>query len=174
MGYFDDPKHKAQWEKELSALREEKARIKAGIPPVSEQEERTADRNIERTSPEDDFVAEEKLNETAEETVSYQAPEMETPDQPVHSEKAENDLKESTEKAAHEEKAEEIAEDLTEEKTEEKAPAKQPAQRTRPEGIYREKITFQELLRMENMDTPVRLTQKPHEKERQKEVSNEL
>ena len=162
MGYFDDPKHKAQWEKELSALREEKARIKAGIPPVSEQEERTAYRNIERTSPEDDFVAEEKLNETAEETVSYQAPEMETDDQPVHSEKAENDLKESTEKSAHEEKAEK------------KNSANQPDKRIRTEGIYREKISFQELLRMENMDTPVRLTQKPHEKERQKEASHEL
>lgn len=161
MGYFDDPKHKAQWEKELSALREEKARMKAGIPPVSEQAERTADRNLERTAPENDFVSEE-LNETAEEMDA--APEMETPDEPVRSEKAEEVREES--EAAHEEKAVE--------KSEQKAPAKQPAERIRPEGIYREKISFQELLRMENMDTPVRLTQKPHEKERQKEVSHEL
>lgn len=164
MGYFDDPKHKAQWEKELSALREEKARMKAGMPPVSEQAERTADRNLERTAPENDFVAEEILKETAEEKVA--APEMETPDEPVRSEKAESVREESAEKAAHEEKAVE--------KSEEKAPVKQPAKRIRPEGIYREKISFQELLRMENMDTPVRLTQKPHEKERQKEVSHEL
>ena len=162
MGYFDDPKHKAQGEKEHSALREEKARMKAGMPPVSEQAERTADRNLERTAPENDFVSEEELNKTAEEMEA--APEMETPDEPVRSEKAESVREES--EAAREEKAVE--------KAEEKAPAKQPDKRVRPEGIYREKISFQELLRMENMDTPVRLTQKPHEKERQKEVSHEL
>ena len=61
MGYFDDPKHKAQWEKELSQLREEKARIKAGLQPVSGTAEPTADKNLEKHLPENDFVEEQRF-----------------------------------------------------------------------------------------------------------------
>lgn len=134
MGYFDDPKHKAQWEKELFALRKEKERIKAGLPPVEEQ--RAASKNLEKFAPENDFVDEEKLDfaeekqrEAAEETTFYRAA---------------------------------------------KAPAKPRAERVRGDSEYRVKITFDELLREANMYEPPRLTQKPREMTRQKEVSHEL
>ena len=138
MGYFDDPKHRAQWEKELSALRMEKARIKAGLPPVEEQ--RAASKNLEKIAPENDFVDEEKLDfaeekqrDIAEETTFYRAPEKEA-----------------------------------------KSPAKPRAERVRGDSEYRVKITFEELLRKANMYEPPRLTQKPREMTRQKEVSHEL
>ena len=134
MGYFDDPKHRAQWEKELSALRLEKARIQAGLPPVEEQ--RTVSRNLEKSARENDFVNEEKLDfaeekqrEAAEETTFYRAA---------------------------------------------KAPAKPRAERVRGDSEYRVRITFEELLREANMYEPPKLTQKPREMTRQKEVSHEL
>lgn len=127
MGYFDDPKHRAQWEKELSELRREKARINAGLPPVSEQTERAVSKNIEKSAPESDISFEETADNSFEETTFYR----------------------ETERS-------------------------QPARREREYGTYRERITFQELLRAENMEAPVKLTQKPRELERQKEVSHEL
>ena len=149
MGYFDDPKHKAQWEKELSALREEKARIKAGLPPVEEQ--RAAAKNLEKFVPENDFVDEEKLDfgEEKQRVVDEKQPEF-----------AEDNLEETTFYRAPEKKA--------------KAPAKPRAERVRGDGEYRVRITFEELLREENMYQPPKLTQKPRELERQKEVSHEL
>ena len=51
MGYFDDPKHREQWEKELSELRQEKARVKAGLPPVSDKAEHSVSRNMEKPFP---------------------------------------------------------------------------------------------------------------------------
>lgn len=131
MGYFDDPKHKAQWEKELSELRREKARIKAGLPPVSEQPERTVSKNIEKSAPKTDFSFAEKTENTAEETKFYRSEEHESA-------------------------------------------RKEPAKRVHGDGNYRVKISFQELLRAENMEQPVKLTQKPREMTRQKEVSHEL
>lgn len=127
MGYFDDPKHRAQWEKELSELRREKARINAGLPPVSEQTERAVSKNIEKSAPESDISFEETADKALEETTFYR------------------ETKRS-----------------------------QPARRESEYGTYRERITFQELLRAENMEAPVKLTQKPRELERQKEVSHEL
>ena len=134
MGYFDDPKHKAQWEKELFALRKEKERIKAGLPPVEEQ--RAVSKNLEKFAPENDFVDEEKLDfaeekqrEAAEETKFYRAPEKQ---------------------------------------------ANPRTERVHGDSEYRVKITFEELLREANMYEPPKLTQKPHEMTRQKEVSHEL
>lgn len=127
MGYFDDPKHKAQWEKELSELRKEKARINAGLPPVSEQTERAVSKNIEKSAPESDISFEKTADSSFEETTFYR----------------------ETERS-------------------------QPERRESEYGTYRERITFQELLRAENMEAPVKLTQKPRELERQKEVSHEL
>lgn len=127
MGYFDDPKHRAQWEKELSELRREKARINAGLPPISEQTERAVSKNIEKSAPESDISFEETADKALEETTFYR------------------ETKRS-----------------------------QPARRESEYGTYRERITFQELLRAENMEAPVKLTQKPRELERQKEVSHEL
>lgn len=127
MGYFDDPKHRAQWEKELSELRKEKARINAGLPPVSEQTERAVSKNIEKSAPESDISFEETADKALEETTFYR------------------ETKRS-----------------------------QPERRENEYGTYRERITFQELLRAENMEAPVKLTQKPREIERQKEVSHEL
>lgn len=131
MGYFDDPKHKAQWEKELSELRKEKARINAGLPPVSEQTERAVSKNIEKSAPESDISFEKTADSSFEETTFYRSDERETE-------------------------------------------RSQPERRESEYGTYREKITFQELLRAENMEAPVKLTQKPREFERQKEVSHEL
>ena len=138
MGYFDDPKHRAQWEKELSALRLEKARIQAGLPPVEEQ--RTVSRNLEKSAREKDFVDEEKLDfaeekqrEVAEETTFYRAPEKDA-----------------------------------------KTPAKPRAERVRVDSDHRVRITFEELLREANMYEQPKLTQKPREMTRQKEVSHEL
>ena len=136
MGYFDDPKHKAQWEKELFALRKEKERIQAGLPPVEEQAERTVSKKIEKIAPENDFVDEEKLDfseeKQREETTFYRA-----------SEKTGN-------------------------------AAKPRAERVHGDSEYRVKMTFEELLREANMYEPPRLTQKPREMARQKEVSHEL
>ncbi len=131
MGYFDDPKHKAQWEKELSELRKEKARINAGLPPVSEQTERAVSKNIEKSAPESDISFEKTADSSFEETTFYRSDERETE-------------------------------------------RSQPERRESEYGTYRERITFQELLRAENMEAPVKLTQKPRELERQKEVSHEL
>lgn len=138
MGYFDNPKHRAQWEKELSVLRMEKARIQAGLPPVEEQ--RAVSRNLEKSAPENDFVAEEKLDfaeekqrEAVEETTFYRAPAKEA-----------------------------------------RASAKPRAERVHADSENRVKITFEELLREANMYEPPRLTQKPREMTRQKEVSHEL
>lgn len=140
MGYFDDPKHKAQWEKELFALRKEKERIQAGLPPVEEQAERTVSKKIEKIAPENDFVDEEKLDfaeekqrESAEETTFYRAPEKNA-----------------------------------------KASAKSRTERVHADSEYRVRITFEDLLREENVYQPPKLTQKPRELERQKEVSYEL
>lgn len=131
MGYFDDPKHRAQWEKELSELRKEKARINAGLPPVSEQTERAVSKNIEKSAPESDISFEKTADSSFEETTFYRSDERETE-------------------------------------------RSQPERRESEYGTYRERITFQELLRAENMEAPVKLTQKPRELERQKEVSHEL
>ena len=131
MGYFDDPKHRAQWEKELSELRKEKARINAGLPPVSEQTERAVNKNIEKSALESDISFEKTADSSFEETTFYRSDERETE-------------------------------------------RSQPERRESEYGTYRERITFQELLRAENMEAPVKLTQKPRELERQKEVSHEL
>ena len=128
MGYFDDPQHKAQWEKELSELRMEKARVKAGLPPVSEQAERTASKNFEKNAPESRLDFEDTTEIAAEETTFYRSDEREARDEP----------------------------------------------RFRENGTYRVKTNFRELLREENMEQPIKLTQKPRELERQKEVSHEL
>ena len=138
MGYFDDPKHRAQWEKELSVLRMEKARIQAGLPPVEEQ--RAASRNLEKSAPENDFVDDKKLDfteenqrEAVEETTIYRASEKEA-----------------------------------------RTPAKPHSERVSADSGNRVRITFEELLREANMYEPPRLTQKPREMTRQKEVSHEL
>lgn len=142
MGYFDDPKHRAKWEKELSALRMEKARIQAGLPPVEEQ--RTVSKNLEKIVPENDFVDEEQLGFADEQQRDI----------------AEENLKETTFYRASEKEA--------------KTPAKPRPERVHGDSEYRVKITFEELLREANMYEPPKLTQKPREMTRQKEVSHEL
>ena len=149
MGYFDDPKHRAQWEKELAALREEKARIQAGLPPV--EEHRAVSKNLEKFAPENDFVDEEQF-----------------------------DFAEQKQRVA-EEKLRDAAEEKRQETTfyrasekEAKAPARPRSERVRADSEYRVKITFEELLREANMYEPPKLTQKPREMTRQKEVSHEL
>ena len=146
MGYFDDPKHKAQWEKELSQLREDKARIKADLQPVSGEAEHTADKNFERSVPENDFADEQKFEAAPEEKTAYR----------------------------NEPEKEQYDEALSKPRAVKKAPESRPVERERPEGTYRIKTSFQELLREENMEPPQKLTQKPRELERQKEVSHEL
>ena len=146
MGYFDDPKHKAQWEKELSQLREEKARIKAGLQPVSGKAEPTADKNLDKNLPENDFVEEQHFEAAPEEKTAYR----------------------------NEPEKEQYDEALSEPAASRKTTERKSVERERPEGEYRIKTSFQELLREGNMDPPQKLTKKPRELERQKEVTNEL
>ncbi len=157
MGYFDDPKHKAQWEKELSELRQEKARVKAGLPPVSDKAERSADRNMEKAVPGKDFVSEERFDKLPREAaVSHDIPEKQA--------------KAGVERTAVPEEVKFEKAD-GEERTVPRSPA---AGRARSGEPHRVKITFEELLRRENMYTPPKLTKKPRSPERQKEVSHEL
>lgn len=151
MGYFDDPKHKAQWEKELSELRQEKARVKAGLPPVSDMAERSASRNMEKTVPENDLVSGEMFDRSPREAA------------------ASNDIPEKQAKAGAE-KSETAA--VPRKVKPEKA--KTAAERVHSGEPHRVKITFEELLRRENMYTPPKLTKRPRSPERQKEVSHEL
>lgn len=162
MGYFDDPKHKAQWEKELSELRQEKARVKAGLPPVSDMAERSASRNMEKTVPENDLVSGEMFDRSPREAA------------------ASNDIPEKQAEAGAEKAA--VSEGVRAEKSETAAvprkvkseKAKTAAERVHSGEPHRVKITFEELLRRENMYTPPKLTKKPRSPERQKEVSHEL
>ena len=162
MGYFDDPKHKAQWEKELSELRQEKARVKAGLPPVSDMAERSASRNMEKTVPENDLVSGEMFDRSPREAA------------------ASNDIPEKQAKAGAEKAA--VSEEVRAEKSETAAvprkvkpeKAKTAAERVHSGEPHRVKITFEELLRRENMYTPPKLTKRPRSPERQKEVSHEL
>lgn len=162
MGYFDDPKHKAQWEKELSELRQEKARVKAGLPPVSEKAERSASRNMEKTVPENDLVSGEMFDRSPREAA------------------ASNDIPEKQAKAGAEKAA--VSEEVRAEKSETAAvprkvkpeKAKTAAERVHFGEPHRVKITFEELLRRENMYTPPKLTKRPRSPELQKEVSHEL
>lgn len=162
MGYFDDPKHKAQWEKELSELRQEKARVKAGLPPVSDMAERSASRNMEKTVPENDLVSGEMFDRSPREAA------------------ASNDIPEKQAKAGAEKAA--VSEKVRAEKSETAAvprkvkpeKAKTAAERVHSGEPHRVKITFEELLRRENMYTPPKLTKRPRSPERQKEVSHEL
>lgn len=148
MGYFDDPKHKAQWEKELSELRQEKARVKAGLPPVSDMAERSASRNMEKTVPENDLVSGEMFDRSPREAA------------------ASNDIPEKQAKAGAEKAA--VSEEVRAEKSE------TAAEHVHSGEPHRVKITFEELLRRENMYTPPKLTKRPRSPERQKEVSHEL
>ena len=184
MGYFDDPKHKAQWEKELSELRQEKARVKAGLPPVSEKAERSASRNMEKTVPENDLVSEERLDKSPREAaVSNDIPEKQakagaekaTVPEEVRAEKSEpaavpKKVKPGKAKAAA------VPEEVKPEKAdrEERTAPRKAAERANSGEPHRVKITFEELLRRENMYTPPKLTKKPRSPERQKEVSHEL
>lgn len=162
MGYFDDPKHKAQWEKELSELRQEKARVKAGLPTVSDMAERSASRNMEKTVPENDLVSGEMFDRSPREAA------------------ASNDIPEKQAKAGAEKAA--VSEEVRAEKSETAAvprkvkpeKAKTAAERVHSGEPHRVKITFEELLRRENMYTPPKLTKRPRSPELQKEVSHEL
>ena len=162
MGYFDDPKHKAQWEKELSELRQEKARVKAGLPPVSDMAERSASRNMEKTVPENDLVSGEMFDRSPREAA------------------ASNDIPEKQAKAGAEKSA--VSEEVRAEKSETAAvprkvkpeKAKTAAEHVHSGEPHRVKITFEELLRRENMYTPPKLTKRPRSQELQKEVSHEL
>lgn len=162
MGYFDDPKHKAQWEKELSELRQEKARVKAGLPPVSDMAERSASRNMEKTVPENDLVSGEMFDRSPREAA------------------APNDIPEKQAKAGAEKAA--VSEEVRAEKSETAAvprkvkpeKARTAAERVHSGEPHRVKITFEELLRRENMYTPPKLTKRPRSPELQKEVSHEL
>ncbi len=174
MGYFDDPKHKAQWEKELSELRQEKARVKAGLPPVSEKAERSVSRNMEKTVPENDLVSGERLDRSPREAAaSNDIPEKQAKAGAEKAETAAVPKKVKPEKA----KAAAVPEKVEPEKAdreESKAPRRPAAERVRSGEPHRVKITFEELLRRENMYTPPKLTKKPRSPERQKEVSHEL
>ena len=157
MGYFDDPKHKAQWEKELSELRQEKARVKAGLPPVSDKAERSASRNMEKNVPENNPVSEERIDKLPREAAfSHDIPEKQA--------------KAMAEKTAGPEEIKPEMADI-EERT---APRRSAPERAGSGEPHRVKITFDELLRRENMYTPPKLTKKPRSPERQKEVSHEL
>lgn len=157
MGYFDDPKHREQWEKELSELRQEKARVKAGLPPVSDKAEHSVSRNMEKAVPENDFVSEERFDKLPRETAfSHDIPEKQA--------------KAGAEKTAVPEEIKPEKADI-EERT---IPRRSAAERAGSGEPHRVKITFDELLRRENMYTPPKLTKKPRSLERQKEVSHEL
>lgn len=166
MGYFDDPKHKAQWEKELSELRLEKARVKAGQPPLSDKAERSADRNMEKNVPESNLADEEMFDRLPREAaVSHDIQEKQAKAVAEKTAVPEEVMAEKSETDAVPEKAD------REERT---APRRPAAERTRSGESHRIKITFDELLRRENMYTPPKLTKKPSSPERQKEVSHEL
>lgn len=167
MGYFDDPKHKAQWEKELSALRQEKERIRAGLPPVSDQAERTISREPEKTIPENDSVSREQPGRAPRETATANV----TPDKRTKTESARAAAVPGEVRTAKPEPAAEVKKTAAAER---KAPSRPAAERARSGEAHRVKISFEELLRRENMYTPPKLTQKPREPERQKEVSHVL
>lgn len=167
MGYFDDPKHKAQWEKELSALRQEKERIRAGLPPVSDQAERTISREPEKTIPENDLVSRAQPDRAPREAATaHEIPEKRTKTEPARAAAVPGEVRA--------ERAETAAEVKKTAAAERKAPSGPAAERARSGEAHRVKISFEELLRRENMYTPPKLTQKPREPERQKEVSHVL
>lgn len=185
MGYFDDPKHKAQWEKELSELRQEKARVKAGLPPVSDMAERSASRNMEKTVPENDLVSGEMFDRSPREAAaSNDIPEKQAEDGAEKAAVSEEVRAEKTEPAAvpkkvkpEKAKAAAVPEKVEPEKAdreERTAPRRPAAERAHSGEPHRVKITFEELLRRENMYTPPKLTKRPRSPELQKEVSHEL
>lgn len=163
MGYFDDPKHRAQWEKELSALREEKARLKAGGQPVSDEAQPSVQMEAEKHFAE--RTAEQEINPVYEDVYTPE-PENEPVHEEVYTPEPENE-------PVYEE-AELTEEPIMSAEPPKKTPEKPHTQRVRPDGIYRERITFQELLRQENMEPRIKLTQRPHVAERTKEVAHEL
>ncbi len=129
MGYFDNPKHKAEWEKELSELREMKARLHGSPDTASREKEREYEQPVRNRDFSDEYSAPEREERTVPEREERVAPERE---ERVASVKA------------------------------------------RSKEKYRERITFNELLAMENMNTVQKTMAKPREMQRQKEVSHVL
>lgn len=167
MGYFDDPKHRAQWERELTALREEKARLKAGGQPAAESNpapQMESEKQVEQR------VAERRMESVYEEAI----PAAEPINEPVYEEPSFTEEPELTEEQELAEEPELFEEPVSETVPQKKNPEKPTVQRVRPDGIYREHITFQELLRQEGLEPHIKLTHKPRTMELTKEVSHEL
>ncbi|MGN0680029.1 MAG: hypothetical protein ACI4JS_10230 [Oscillospiraceae bacterium] len=166
MGYFDNPKHRAEWEKELSSLREQKARLHGGTSAASRDMERDVSREYEKTAYEQDFSEE------------YSAPENEYREEFS----AAGDYDESSYSEEIPERSEPVREERSAPVREEvrSAPSREGAAKrsasvsVHSDEEYRIRMTFQELLEMENLGTVQKTTSKPREMQRQKEVSHAL
>ena len=162
MGYFDNPKHRAEWERELSSLREQKARLHGDASAASYDTEREASREYEKTAYEQDFSEEYSESEYSEEFTAAS-----NYDEPTFSEAAP-------------ERSAPIREEVTSVPVREEvrsAPVREERSsrvNVHPDEEYRIRMTFQELLEMENIAPVHKTTSKSHEIQRQKEVSHAL
>lgn len=164
MGYFDNPKHRAEWERELSSLREQKARL-YGDSSVSRDNDREVSREYEKTAYEQDFSEEYSESEYSGEYSAandYSEPVREERSAPVREEHSE---------PVREERSASVREQVRSAHTREERPSRVSVH---PDEEYRIRMTFQELLEMENLGTVQKTTSKPHEMQRQKEVSHAL
>lgn len=153
MGYFDNPKHRAEWEKELSSLREQKARLH-GDSSVLRDTEREVSREYEKTAYEQEYSApESEYSEEFSAANDYSEPAREERTAPVREERTAPAREERT-APVREERSARI--------------------NVHPDEEYRIRMTFQELLEMENLGSVQKTTSKPHEMQRQKEVSHAL
>ena len=165
MGYFDNPKHRAEWERELSSLREQKARLHGDASAASYETEREVSREYEKTAYEQDFSEEYSESEYSEEFTAandYSEPVREERSAPVRAEHSE---------PVREERSASVREQVR------SAPAREERSsrvNVHPDEEYRIRMTFQELLEMENLASVRKTTSKPHEMQRQKEVSHAL
>ncbi|MGN0683511.1 MAG: hypothetical protein ACI4JY_07530 [Oscillospiraceae bacterium] len=175
MGYFDNPKHRAEWERELSSLREQKARLHGDASAASYETEREVSREYEKTAYEQDFSEEYSESEYSEEYSTAN-----DYSEPVREERSEPVREEVRSEPVREERSEPVREEVR------PAPAREefrsaPVREERssrvnvhPDEEYRIRMTFQELLEMENIAPVHKTTSKPHEMQRQKEVSHAL
>lgn len=165
MGYFDNPKHRAEWERELSSLREQKARL-YGDSSVSRDNDREVSREYEKTAYEQDFSNEYSESEYSEE---YSA--ANNYSEPVREERSASVREEVRSEPVREERSAPVREEVR------SAPAREERSsrvNVHPDEEYRIRMTFQELLEMENLASVRKTTSKPHEMQRQKEVSHAL
>lgn len=166
MGYFDNPKHRAEWEKELSSLREQKARLHGGAYAASRDTEHEASREYAEPAYEQDFSEE------------YSAPENEYREEfSAASDYAEPSYSEEIPERSEpvrEERSAPVREEVRSAPSREEAAKRSAPVRVHSDEEYRIRMTFQELLEMENLGSVKKTTSKPHEMQRQKEVSHAL